>query len=228
MPDNYQHELGAAPVRRPVCNQNGYHLEVHVNGDLVARGHLPTLDIWFPGSGDYELADGNYLHLEYDHSELVRPEDSTLTVLLNGSPITSTFLTSENAKRTTWKIDLPKDKLKRDLNHIQLKYYMRIRDDDCVNQENPGLWSNIFDVTHIHYEYVSPLKFLGLPPPDLGLLPKPFIRSTIPEGPIAFVLPNEVSTQDFSAAALRLDSGSWLLGKSSRPRCTREPVRRSA
>lgn len=170
-------------------------------GNLVARGHIPTVDIWFPGSGDYELADGSYLHLEYDHSELVRPQDSTLTVLLNGSPLDSTFLTPENAKRTTWKIDMPMDKLKRDLNHIQLKYYMRIRDDDCVNQENPGLWSNIFEATHIHYEYLSPLKFLGLPPPDLGNLPEPFLRRSLPDGLIAFVLPSEVSSQEFSAAA---------------------------
>lgn len=171
-------------------------------GDLVARGHLPTIDIWFTGYGDYELAaEGSYLQLVFDHSELVRPQDSTLTVLLNDAPVASTFLTPENVKRTTWKIPLPTDKLKRDLNHIQLKYYMRIRDDDCVNQENPGLWSNIYEATHIHYQYASPLKFIALPPPDLGRLPDPFLRAWLADGQIAVVLPDVVTSDDLSAAA---------------------------
>ncbi len=183
--------------------------------DFTVHGHLPSMDIWFTGYGDYRLAeDRSYLSLEYDHSELVRPSDSTLTVLLNDVPVGSVFLTPENTKRTVWRIPLPSDKLKRDLNHVQLKYLMRIRDDDCVNQENPGLWSTIFDTTSIHYQYQSPPQFLALPAPDLARLPEPFFRKAVADDDIAVVIPDQPTSVEFSAAAsVAARFGQWATGK---------------
>ncbi|MCL5958935.1 MAG: cellulose biosynthesis cyclic di-GMP-binding regulatory protein BcsB [Chloroflexi bacterium] len=169
--------------------------------DLTAYGYVPTLDIWFPGFGDYELSsEGSYLFLEYDHSELVRASDSTVTVLLNDVPVASTLLTSSNAKRTWWKIDLPKDKLNQDMNHVQLKYNMNTDNGECV-PENPSLYSSVYEKSWIHYEYASPLKFIDLPPPDLGRFPEPLLRPNMPAGEVAFVLPDNASSNDYSAAA---------------------------
>ena len=183
-------------------------------GDMAAKGHLPALDIWFTGYGDYSPLEGSYLSLDFDHSELVRPEDSTLTVTVNDTPVSSFLLTSDNAKRTTLKIAIPADRLARDLNRIRLKYYMRLRYDDCLDDNDEGLWSTVYQSTFIHYEYASPLQFLGLPPLDLGKLPAPIIRNVIPETEVAVVVPDQPSTSLISSAAsVAARFGQWSSGR---------------
>jgi len=173
--------------------------QIHL-GDQTAYGHVPTVDIWFPGYGDYELDEGSYLNLEYDHSALVHAEDSTVTVLLNDVPVSSAFLTNETATHVDWKIALPKDRLRRDINHVSVKYYMHVSHDDCA-PDNPSLYSTVYDSSFIHYAYASPLRPIDPPAPDLARFPEPFVRQTATAGEIAFVLPDNASSADFSAAA---------------------------
>ncbi len=182
-------------------------------GDMLAKGHLPSLDVWFTGYGDYKLAEGSYIHLEFDHSDLVRPEDSTLTVAVNGTPISSFLLTQENARRTSIRIPVPADRLKRDSNHLQFKYYMRLRYDDCLDDNDEGLWSNIYQTSYLHYEYEQPLQFLGLPPLDLGKLPAPIIRNSVPITEVAVVVPDQpTASQVSSAASVAARFGQWASG----------------
>ncbi len=195
--------LLAAPVSAaPPAPKRDFSLKQLRMGDLTARGNAATLSLYLPGYGDYELGDGSYLYLEYDHSPLLRPEDSTLTVVANGTPIGSVLLTSQNAKRTGWKISLPADRLRRDINLVELQYQMWLPDDrDCTDQENPARYSTIYANSYLHYDYASPLRFIPLPPPDLARFPEPFLRPTAPEGDVTFVLPDHPSSSDFGAAA---------------------------
>ncbi len=171
-------------------------------GDLTARGNVATLSIYLPGYGDYELGEGGYLYLEYDHSPLLRPEGSTLTVVANGTPVGSVLLTAQNAGRTGWKVSLPADRLRRDINLVELRYQMRLPDGgDCTDQENPALYSTVYANSYLHYDYASPLRFIPLPAPDLARFPEPFLRPTAPGGDVTFVLPDHPSSGDFSAAA---------------------------
>ncbi len=171
-------------------------------GDLTARGNVATLSIYLPGYGDYELGEGGYLYLEYDHSPLLRPEGSTLTVVANGTPVGSVLLTAQYAGRTGWKVSLPADRLRRDINLVELRYQMRLQDGgDCTDQENPALYSTVYANSYLHYDYASPLRFIPLPAPDLARFPEPFLRPTAPGGDVTFVLPDHPSSGDFSAAA---------------------------
>lgn len=182
--------------------------------DLTAYGGAPKLDIWFPGYGDYELSEGSYLYLEQSHSEVVHPVNSTVTVLLNDVPVATTFLTEQNVGRTGWKISLPRDLLKRDLNHVELRYYMRLGEDECKDSESPALYSTIYADSYIHYEYRQPLQFLGLQPPDLGRFPEPFLRPEIMAGKVAFIVPDDPSAADLSAAAsIAARFGQLAIGK---------------
>jgi len=170
-------------------------------GDLKAVGHLPTLDIWFPGFGDYELGEGSYLSLAFDHSPLVRAGDSTITVEINDVPVSSLLLDGDNAKRSVWNVALPKDRLRQDINHVILKYYMRLRDGECIWDDDTALYSTVYGDSYIHYEYLVPRKFISLPPPDLSRFPEPFLRVTSPAGRVAVIVPDQASASDFSAAA---------------------------
>ncbi len=148
--------------------------------DLTVYGSQPTLDIWFPGYGDYELGTGSYLYLEYDHSPLIRPDSSTLSVAINGFELSSVPFSEANASRTVWKISLPKTVLYTDVNHLVLTFNVRLGEDD--DQCGPGtgaLYSTIYRESYIHYEYVRPLSLVPLPVPDLGRFPEPFIRPNV-------------------------------------------------
>ncbi len=169
-------------------------------GDVTVHGYQPTLTLWFPGYGDYEITEGNYLNLEYNHTEIINFRHSTVTVYLNGLPLTSRLLSEESVKRATWRIALPKDKLKRDVNKIELRFLLHgIDEDDCHGEE--AKYATVFEETLIHYQYTSPLKFIPLPPPDLGLFPEPFLRPTVPGGVVGIVLPDRPSVADYGAAA---------------------------
>lgn len=170
-------------------------------GDITVQGYQATLSIWFPGYGDYEITEGSYIHLEYSRSELMNPKHSTVTVYLNGLPIASTILTEKTVQRTIWEIPLPKEKLKRDLNLIELRYDMHSIDDDDNCHGEEAKYSTVYEESFLHYQYASPLKFIPFPPPDLARFPAPFIRSTTPDGQIAVILPNKPSTNDYTAAA---------------------------
>ena len=170
-------------------------------GDMTARGRIAYLNIYFPGYGDYQLADGSYLQLELDHSPLLRPQDSTLTAVLNNVPVGSLLLTPQNAGRTTWRVNLPASLLAPDTNHVQLRYFMRLQDDDCSNQDNPALYSTLYATSFIHYQYATPPRYITPAPPDLGRFPDPFIRAAQPSADVTFVVPDRPSTADLSAAA---------------------------
>lgn len=168
---------------------------------MTVVGYSPGQEIWFPGYGDYAVTDGNYLHLEFDYSDLARPSDSTLTAYLNDVPVGSIGLGREKIGRKTWDVPLPKDRLRRDYNQVTLTYFMRTRDDEVRCQDNPALWSTIYEETYLHLEYAKPLVFLGLPEPDLRRLPEPFLRPGKDETNLGFVVPDDPSTTDLTVAA---------------------------
>ncbi|MCL4535469.1 MAG: cellulose biosynthesis cyclic di-GMP-binding regulatory protein BcsB [Bacteroidetes bacterium] len=170
-------------------------------GNITVQGYQPTMSLWFPGYGDYQVTDGNYLHLEYSRSELINPKFSSVTVYLNGLPLASTLLTEQTAKRTTWEIALPRDKLNRDLNLVELKYNMFIYEGNCGAEGDGPKYSTVYEESFIHYQYASPLKFIPFRQPDLGRFPEPFIRPTLPDGEVAIILPDNPSSGDYSAAA---------------------------
>lgn len=185
----------------PVGPMPDLSLEALRLGDLTARGRVAYLNIYFPGHGDYQLAEGSYLQLELDHSPLLRPQDSTLTAVLNGVPVGSLLLTPDNARRTTWRVELPAGLLATDINHVQLRYFMRLQDDDCTNHENPALYSTVYAGSFLHYQYSSPLRYVAPAAPDLGRFPDPFLRSALSTAEVAFVVPDQPSTAELSAAA---------------------------
>ncbi len=192
----------ATAIAAPSVPQQDFTLKQLRMGDLTARGRAATLKVYLPGYGDYVLGEGSYLYLEYDHSPLLRPTDSTLTVVVNGTPVGSVLLNPQNAGRTGWKILLPSDRLRRDINLVELQYQMWLpNDQDCTDEENPARFSTVYANSYLHFDYSSPLRFIPLPAPNLARFPQPFLRPTAPEGDVTFVLPDRPSSGDFSAAA---------------------------
>src|SRR5579875_2784497 len=58
--------------------------------DRLVQGLAPTLDLIFPGPGDYQLSQtGSYFQLVFAHSAVLLPDLSTLTIYLNGQQLPS-------------------------------------------------------------------------------------------------------------------------------------------
>jgi hypothetical protein len=179
--------------------------------DRNAQGIAPDLDLIFPGPGDYQLAtSGSYFSLVFEHSAVLLPDLSTLTVLLNGQQLpnaagsadNSLHLDGANKSETTLRFLLPSTLLRPGFNDLQLDFYQRFRE-PCDDVNNPALLSTVREATKVHYEYAAgaPLR-TGRDPLNLKDFPYPFFRAGWTRaGQTYMVLPPSPTRDELSAAA---------------------------
>jgi hypothetical protein len=178
--------------------------------DQLVQGLAPTLDLIFPGPGDYQLAQtGSSFQLVFAHSAVLLPDLSTLTIYLNGQQLPSgegaanaLRLDAGNKTITTVTFPLPADRILPGYNDVQLRFYQRFRE-PCDDPGNPALISTVYETTRIHYEYAPgyPLR-ANRPPLNLGDFPYPFFRAGWTRaGGTDLVVPANPSRAELSAAA---------------------------
>ncbi len=110
-------------------------------GDRTARGIDAVLDYYFPlPVGMQPAADGELI-LRFDHSPLLRPDRSTLSVALNGRSLSSIRLTPDNATGGVLSVPLPVAGFRGPGLFIQVQIHMRLTDDACEEVQNPALWT---------------------------------------------------------------------------------------
>jgi hypothetical protein len=191
--------------------------------DRNVQGIAPVLDLIFPGPGDYQLASsGSYLQLDFEHSAVLLPDLSTLTVLLNGAPIpaasgssdSSIRLDASNKTDTSIKLLVPTSMVQPGFNDVQLRFYQRFRE-PCDDVNNPALISTVHASSKLHYAYLpgNPLR-TNRDPLNLKQFPYPFFRAGwTRSGETLVVLPANPNPDELSAAgtlalAFGVDAGS--------------------
>lgn len=169
--------------------------------DQTAQGLAPTINLFFPGPGDYALADqGNSLSIVFSHSPLLRDAVSTMTVLLNDSDLTAVALTAANAQMNVLQVTLPAGRVLPGVNKVTLKLYMRTRE-GCEDPSNPALFTRVQRESAIHYAYQEGFP-LAAPSTNLALFPYPIVRAGYMRGGgTTFVLPEQPSQAELTAAA---------------------------
>ena len=169
--------------------------------DVVARGIIATVEIFFPGPDGWVLEpSGHFLQLTFSHSPLLRPDLSTMTVLLNDSSLTPVRLDEINIESTTITVDLPARLLDPLFNRIGLSFLMRLTD-FCDDAENPALWTLIESSTLLHYEYV-PDDTRPIFVPNLANFPEPYLRLPFPfKTDTHVLLPANPNGAELSASA---------------------------
>lgn len=166
----------------------------------VASGIIDSVDIYFPGPNDYPLADGNYLDVFFSHSELLVPDLSSMTILVNDVPLTVVRLGVDNIAKSELRVPLPKDLLVDSVNHLRFLFYMRLNRDFCSDQGS--LTSTVFNDSLVHYEFASLTPKPKTPQADLSLFPRPFIRTGYPQSDeFYFIVADKPTNNDLTQVA---------------------------
>lgn len=169
--------------------------QLNWNDSNTLRGDRATTTFYLPVPKQWKYTTAK-LHLLISHSPLLQ-DNSTLTLELNGKPVSSIRLTKENATLTTWDIELPLDQpFASDWIALNFVGFLRISADICADYDNPSNWAFISPNSTLTISYKK-LNFS----PDLGQLPYPFIY-TNPLEPLTslLVLPQNPSIKEVEPA----------------------------
>ena len=90
-------------------------------GDRLLGGALRETSYSFELPVEWRLADSAYLELYFAHSQRIKYENSSLTVLLNGMPIATVSLDDETALNGHLKINLPVSQARYGGNRISIQ-----------------------------------------------------------------------------------------------------------
>ncbi|MCX7837915.1 MAG: cellulose biosynthesis cyclic di-GMP-binding regulatory protein BcsB [Anaerolineae bacterium] len=186
--------------------------------NLVARGETNTRTLTFADLGypkdetlhgvratreygvllpqSWNVQTATILVLRFSHSPALRP-NSSLAVDWNGTRLTSTLLTAENAKDGVLRAEIPAALMRTGYNVLRLEAYMGIQDDFCSDIDNPAVWLTV------HHSSFLQVNFLTKSPEaDLGTFPLPFIEpSSLVTNTVTLVLPDSPRLAELTAAA---------------------------
>lgn len=112
-------------------------------GDESARGMYGTISYFFPTSPARPLQPGSRLDLKYNWSPLLMPDRSTMTVVVNGLPLTSVRLAGPTGEERSLSVPLAINSDTGSGLFVELRFYLRLTNDQCEETQNPGLWARV-------------------------------------------------------------------------------------
>jgi hypothetical protein len=168
----------------------GYTKDETLKGILVSRDYT----IRWPNA--WEVGTGNTLVLDFSHSSELDTE-SSMAIDWNGTRLTSTLLTQENADHGSIEVALPPETITTGYNQLSIKVYMGLNDEDyCQDVDNLAVWLTIHTTSRFIFSYS-----MSQPALDLSLYPLPLIdNSDLVENNVTFILPENPTINDIQAA----------------------------
>lgn len=173
-------------------------------GDLTSTARFASFQYFIPLPIASELAPGSRVEFIVSHSELLVPDLSSLTVLVNGVGVTSVRLDDGNRDRGLVTATLPALP-DADALLIEVRVAVRLTRDTCEEFTNPAAWVTV------HRESMLRLQFRPRTDgPLLSDLPRVFrTPASAPQG-VAFELPAGASAGELHAAGLAaFEVGRW-------------------
>ena len=126
-------------------------------GERTLYGFHPRslrLDYYFDVPRGWRYTNEAYLILQFGHSEAIDPQSSTLSVLLNGSPLATVPLDEDNAIDGSLRVDLPSANIKPgDSNRLSIQPVMQIGEEAmCQSAPADDAWVKIYQNSSMHLE----------------------------------------------------------------------------
>jgi hypothetical protein len=135
--------------------------------------------------------------------------NSSLTVMIENTPIDTIRLDNKAEQPILWKIKIPENYLHKSVVTLRLVGDMRISNDICSDRENQGNWVTISGNSSVTFNYRPNVLKL-----DLGQFPFPFIQKNAPyKETICLIVPDTLNAENFSfyfmMANLLSKNASW-------------------
>lgn len=181
---------------------------------LQGTGTMKQVDYYFDVPFGWRLTKDAFIDLYFAHSQIINYEDSSLTVLINGEPISSVALNDDTATNGTIHIDLAKAGVSGGQSvRMSIEMYMTLTG-QCVNPEQAWLLIKKSSKISLAHDKISGLPF------NLALYPYPFhLDSTL--NSVLFVMPDSFQTNDWrSILQLASSLGVAAGGKTILPSVT--------
>lgn len=172
--------------------------------DWTGSGVLATKAFFFDVSNNWTI-EGSYINLVFTESELLENKNSTLTVLINDTPIGSIRLGDKKEYKRTVKIPISKDKIKEGFNEIKIKTYKRISEKPCIDDVNTGNWIVIHKESYVHIDFKDIEDSIALKD-----FPFPYMKESdeLPVNSIMVVPDNSSSSEITTAMMICANFGS--------------------
>jgi len=145
--------------------------------DQVATGASSSFDVFFPDLGSQP--GDSQLTFIYSHADILLPDFSLVSVLVNTVPVYSARLDETNVNRTTVNVNIPADRFTVGANRVSFRFELRLRqecDGDTSSARNAIVYS---DTTLRYGPPANPSA------PDLRDFPGQFTSQTRPNAVIA-------------------------------------------
>ncbi|MBN1874060.1 MAG: cellulose biosynthesis cyclic di-GMP-binding regulatory protein BcsB [Anaerolineae bacterium] len=181
-------------------------------GDRIEYGiypRSPKVDYWFDIPGSWYYTNASYLYLHFVYSGMIDVQNSSLTILLNNSPLSTISLTQTNTTEHSLLLNIPATDLKPGANNkLSVQSFIRLENgDECRNFDLTQAWLKVFQDSRLHFEMRQEKRVTEL---ALEHFPSPF--DDMPDlGDLLFVLPSNPTAIEVEAL-LRIAS---RLGRST-------------
>lgn len=120
--------------------------------DVTINGVIGSTERFFNVSQSWDVKDLK-LNLVYTKSELLDVNYSTITVFINGEPVSSKKLDGDRKYQDKWQVNIPKELVKPGYNSISIKAYKTISDKICRDDSNTANWLVIHKQSDIELNY---------------------------------------------------------------------------
>lgn len=120
--------------------------------DVTINGVIGSTERFFNVSQNWDVKDLK-LNLVYTKSELLDVNYSTITVFINGEPVSSKKLDGDRKYQDKWQVNIPKELVKSGYNSISIKAYKTISDKICRDDSNTANWLVIHKQSDIELNY---------------------------------------------------------------------------
>ncbi len=169
-------------------------------GDTSAFGAAAQIDIFFSGSGDYEIGTGSRVVVDLTHSNLLDPEQSAVAIAFNDRPLLAVQLDDTNVTGGTYEVPIPADLIKDDFNRLTFTFNMTTGL-FCESSAGAALFATILGSTFFEMDFLNDPPIPRLEAPNLSQYPYPFFKAGYPiVAPLIIGIPDNANGDDLTAA----------------------------
>lgn len=187
------------PIKEQPSKQNNSlkSVDIPFGRSLLMRGVAVSEDINFEVDRFWDVRSAE-VNLFYTRSSLQLPYKCTLTVLINGTPVFSKALSDKaEGNRELIKFPIKLEYLKKGINSVTLKMYMRVSDEICTDDINSGNWINFHSDSFIRYTVIEGANN------SISNFPFPFLKaSQLKSTDSVIMLPDKVQGSEATTAML--------------------------
>jgi uncharacterized repeat protein (TIGR01451 family) len=145
--------------------------DLEAGNKVIYGAYSQEVVYWFHVPLGWQLTNDAYFKLLFSHSEAIDYRNSTLTVLLNKSPLADVTLDKDNAHEGILEVKLPDSHISHGTgNRLSIQVQMQVLEEECVRIDPEQVWLAISQDSLLHLDH----RVQGNPTLDLDYFPFPF------------------------------------------------------